>query len=118
MTKTLILALAMIGFMAAGALLLKTGAVGSGWQPVQGGPMLNMRVLAGLGLYVISVSFYIMLLRVVPLNVAQAFAAAQFVVVILASHALLGEEISPARWAGLALIFAGIAIVGWTYDWV
>jgi multidrug transporter EmrE-like cation transporter len=112
-----VFAAGMVCFMAIGALLLKTGAVRSGWQPLPDGPVLNFRVITGLGFYVISVGFYIALLRVVPLNVAQAFAAAQFVLVIVAARVLLGEQIDAVRWAGLGLILAGIFVVGWTHEW-
>jgi drug/metabolite transporter (DMT)-like permease len=47
-----------------------------------------------------------------PLNVAQSFAALQFVAVILASAWFLGEPISGVRWLGIALIIAGILTVG------
>jgi undecaprenyl phosphate-alpha-L-ara4N flippase subunit ArnE len=46
------------------------------------------------------------------LNVAQSFAAFQFVAVILAAWLILGEPISLVRGAGIMLICAGIFLVG------
>ena len=54
------------------------------------------------------------LLRRVPLNLTQAFTAAQFVGVVLAAGLVLGEPISPARWLGIACICFGILLVGLT----
>jgi drug/metabolite transporter (DMT)-like permease len=50
---------------------------------------------------------YTFLLRRVPLNIAQVFAAAQFVGVVIAASLVLGEPISPARWRGIACISFG-----------
>jgi uncharacterized membrane protein len=55
-------------------------------------------------------------LRVPPLNVAQSYAAAQFVAVILASAILLGESIIVMRWLGIILITAGILVVAISRD--
>jgi undecaprenyl phosphate-alpha-L-ara4N flippase subunit ArnE len=58
--------------------------------------------------------FYILVLQWLPLNVAQSFAAAQFIAVILASTWILSEPIGPGQWLGITLIAVGIAIVGWS----
>jgi drug/metabolite transporter (DMT)-like permease len=76
----------------------------------------NWRVASAYASFAVSVLFYTLLLRTVPLNVAQSFTAAQFIAVVLASTVILSEPISTPRWAGIALIAAGIALVGWTYD--
>jgi len=57
---------------------------------------------------------YALLLRRVPLNIAQVFAAAQFVGVVIAAGLVLGEPISPARWFGIGCISFGIVLVGLT----
>ena len=56
--------------------------------------------------------FYSALLRLLPLNVAQSFAALQFVGVIVASRVVLGEDLTWLRFIGIATIVAGILIVG------
>ena len=55
-----------------------------------------------------------MLLRRVPLNLAQVFTSAQFVGVVVAASLVLGEPISAARWLGIACNSLGIALVGLT----
>ena len=58
--------------------------------------------------------FYILILQWLPLNVAQSFAAAQFIAVILASSWFLSEPIEPSQWLGIGLIALGIVVVGWS----
>jgi drug/metabolite transporter (DMT)-like permease len=50
-------------------------------------------------------------LRYVPLNIAANLTAAVHVMVPLACWALLGEKINPLRWAGIALVIAGVYMV-------
>jgi undecaprenyl phosphate-alpha-L-ara4N flippase subunit ArnE len=49
-----------------------------------------------------------------PLNLAVGLASGQFVAVVLAAAVVLGEPISALRWAGMALIAAGIGVIAWT----
>jgi len=112
--KLLVITVLMIGGMVAANLLLKAGAGAPGWRPVEFGPVMNLKVMAGLAAYVLCAGLYIVLLRDLPLNVAQSFLAAQFVAIILASHLVLGEPIDALRWTGIALIAAGIAVVGFS----
>ena len=106
--------LAMITFTVIANLLLKTGAVSG--EPGNGGltHLLNWRVLVGLGSFGLAACFYILVLQWLPLNVAQSFAAGQFIAVILASAWLLSEPIAAGQWTGIALIAIGIAVVGWS----
>ena len=76
--------------------------------------LINYRVVAGLSCFAIAVAIYVFILRRLPLNIAQSFMAAQFVAVILASALVLAESIGAFRWAGITLIAAGIAVVGWS----
>ena len=113
--RTALLIAGMIAFTVIANLLLKTGAVmgreaGGAWWA----QFLNWRIVAGLGSFGMAGLLYTVVLRWLPLNVAQSFTAAQFVVTILASAVVLSEPITAARWIGIALIAAGIAIVGWT----
>lgn len=113
--KTALTVAAMITFTVIANLLLKTGAVsgreagGAWWEQ-----LLDWRIAAAFGSFAVSVFFYTLVLRDVPLNVAQSFTAAQFVAIVLASALVLGEPITGIRWAGMALIACGIAIVGWS----
>jgi drug/metabolite transporter (DMT)-like permease len=113
--RTLLLSAGMIAFTVIANLLLKTGAVmgrdagGVWWLQI-----LNWRILAGFASFGVAALFYTLLLRTVPLNVAQSFTAAQFVAIILASALILGEPIDWVRWGGILLITCGIAIVAWS----
>ncbi len=111
--KMLLAFLAMIGLTVTANLLLKTGAMAGGpGQPIS--HLLNWRVALGLVSFGLAACFYILILQRLPLNVAQSFAAAQFIAVILASAWLLSEPIGFSQWLGISLIAAGIAVVGWS----
>lgn len=113
--KVILVLLAMITFTVIANLLLKTGAVAGGTD----GPitrLVNWRVILGLVSFGTAACFYIIILQWLPLNVAQSFAAAQFVAVILASAILLSEPIGTAQWIGIALIALGIGVVGWSQN--
>lgn len=113
--RTILAVAGMVTFTVIANLLLKTGAVmgreagGEWWEQ-----LLNWRIAAGFGSFAAAALFYTIVLRTVPLNVAQSFTAAQFIAIILASALVLSEPISAARWIGIALIACGIAIVGWS----
>jgi drug/metabolite transporter (DMT)-like permease len=111
--KVLLVFLAMISFTVAANLLLKTGAVAGG-PGQQIGHLLNWRVALGLASFGLAACCYVVVLQWLPLNVAQSFAAAQFIVVILASAWLLSEPIGFSQWLGISLIAIGIAVVGWS----
>lgn len=94
-------------------LLLKIGAM----VPPGGNVFFRTfawQTLTGILIFGCSLLIYMWVLRLIPLNIAQAFAAFQFVGVILASAVLLSEAIPPLRWVGLALISLGILLVGLT----
>lgn len=94
-------------------LLLKAGAAAVPASRVVLG-ILGWQSVAGLALFGVGGLVYAVLLRYVPLNVAQVFTAMQFIGVILASFLVLGEPISALRWAGIALTVVGVAVVGTT----
>ena len=104
---------AMIVLTATANLLLKTGAM----QGTAGGTpwlaLLNWRVFAGVGSFGAAAFVYVLVLRWLPLSVAQSFAAAQFIATVLASVIFLQERISPGQWIGIFLIAFGIATVAW-----
>jgi undecaprenyl phosphate-alpha-L-ara4N flippase subunit ArnE len=66
----------------------------------------------GVGIFATAVIIYSIVLQWMPLNVAQSFAALQFIAVIIASAWFLGEPIPAVRWLGIMLIVAGIIAVG------
>jgi drug/metabolite transporter (DMT)-like permease len=110
--KIVLTFIAMISFTVLANILLKTGATLA--HPGQFQHLLNWRVILGLGSFALAAVFYVLVLQWLPLNVAQSFAAAQFVAVILASALILSEPIGPAQWLGIGLIALGIFVVGWS----
>jgi multidrug transporter EmrE-like cation transporter len=101
----------MIACTVAANLLLKQGAMVPASDRVILG-LLGLQSFAGLAMFGVSGLIYSWVLRSLPLNVAQSFAAAQFVAVIAASALVLAEPITPARWLGILLIALGILLVG------
>ena len=97
-----------------GNLLMKIGTATAPSPALLG--LWSWKTLAGFATFGFSGLVYAWLLKFLPLNVAQSFAAAQFVSIILASAIVLAEPIPPARWIGIALIIFGIVIVGATVD--
>lgn len=101
---------AMIVCTIAANLMLKLGATYAASRPELAAAM-NWRVLVGLGSFGAAGLLYSVVLRWLPLNVAQSLAALQFVGVILASAWVLSEPINRGQWAGIALITCGIIAV-------
>jgi drug/metabolite transporter (DMT)-like permease len=94
-------------------LMLKLGAAVPAAERVVFG-IVGWKSLAGLALFGCAGLLYAILLRWVPLNVAQAFTAAQFVGVVAVASLMLSEPISAVRWVGIVCISCGILLVGLT----
>jgi drug/metabolite transporter (DMT)-like permease len=101
--------LAMIGCCVVANLLMKLGS-GDPRSPLFLG-LLSWRSVFGLGAFGLGGLCYAAALRFLPLNLAQSYAAAQFVAVIVASRLILGEPIPTPRWFGISMIMIGILIV-------
>lgn len=113
--KTLLAVGGMITFTVIANLLLKTGAVmGRGAAGPAWLQLVNWRIGAAFASFAVAALFYTIVLRTVPLNVAQSFTAAQFIANVLAAALVLSEPIGGIRWIGMVLIATGIAVVGWT----
>lgn len=112
--KTFLMFVAMISCTVVANLLLKSGATADEVRQSGLAGLLNWRVVLGLAAFGTAALIYLLLLRWIPLNVAQSFMAAQFIAVILASAVVLSEPIRLGQWVGIALIAAGITVVGWT----
>ena len=103
----------MISLTVSANLMLKLGAgVPQGERFLFG--LLGWKSLAGLALFGCGGILYAILLRRVPLNLAQVFASTQYVGVVAAAGLVLGEPISPIRWLGIVCICLGIVLVGLT----
>ncbi len=113
--RTTLLVIGMVSFTVVANLLLKTaGAMGLAAGLPWWAQLYQWRTLAGFASFAAAAVFYMVVLRSLPLNVAQSFTAAQFLGIIVASALVLGEPIPPGRWVGFALIVAGILVVAWT----
>jgi multidrug transporter EmrE-like cation transporter len=99
----------MIGFTVVANLVMKLGSKDPP-SPVLLG-LISWRTVVGLMIFGAAGLSYALVLRSLPLNVAQSYAAAQFVAVIIASRILLGEPIALTRWIGISLIAVGIIVV-------
>jgi drug/metabolite transporter (DMT)-like permease len=113
--RVIALFIAMISCTVLANLLLKAGAHPSASEPLLFG-QVSWKLIAGLSVFGCAALLYASVLRSVPLNVAQSFASAQFIAVIVASSLVLAEPIPLSRWLGIGLIAAGILVVAATYN--
>jgi undecaprenyl phosphate-alpha-L-ara4N flippase subunit ArnE len=73
--------------------------------------LANGWVLLGVAIYAIEIFVWIRILSLVPLAIAFPIASLNFIAITLASWLWLGERVSPRRWAGTALVTAGVVLV-------
>jgi len=105
---------AMISAAVIGNLLMKVGASAARPDWLLG--LAAWESVAGLSLFALAALCYMLVLKVVPLSVAQCLMAGQFVGVVLGAAVILAEPISPMRWVGIIMIAMGIAVVGLSVD--
>lgn len=74
----------------------------------------QMPILAGLGLYVMSVVIWIVALSRVEVSIAYPMLSLGYVVNAVAAYWLFGEALGPMRCAGIAVILLGVFIVART----
>ena len=91
-------------------LMLKLGAMAPPARRVLLG-MLSWQSVVGLALFGIGGIIYAFVLRALPLHIAQAFAAVQYVAVVMAASLLLSERIAFTSWLGIACIAVGILLI-------
>jgi undecaprenyl phosphate-alpha-L-ara4N flippase subunit ArnE len=90
-----------------GQLCFKRGAAAKhSWHA-----LVDPWVLAGVAVYAIEIVVWIRILSLVPLAVAFPIASLNFLAITLASRLWLGERVSARRWAGAALVTAGVVLV-------
>jgi drug/metabolite transporter (DMT)-like permease len=122
-TKTVVLLVLMVLFGSAGDVLLSKGMKDIGevsdWSPAA---LLRTGVevftsptvwlgIAGLALFFVC---YLLVLSWADFSFVLPASAASYVLVPLLGFLALDEFVSPLRWAGIALIAAGVAFVGLT----
>lgn len=123
--KTVVLALASVFLATAGQLMLKSGMTRVGYigsvrleRPLQvlGEVVRTWQVLLGLTLFALSAVTWLVVVSRIPLSLAYPFAGITYVLLLLFSKFVLREQVPHLRWLGVALIVAGIVLVGRTGD--
>jgi drug/metabolite transporter (DMT)-like permease len=110
--KTLVLILGAVSFSAAGQLCLKSGAqhlAGLGRLEFLVAALRDVRVLSGLGAWAASTVCWLYVLRVAPLSRAYGLTSLTYVLILLASVLVLGEQVRRLHVVGTVLIVIGIA---------
>ena len=97
-------------------LLLKRGAVETahlserwGWTGLSG--LASIYVWVAMVFVIVSLITWLHVLRYIPLSIAFPISQAVHVLVPLGSWIVLGENIIGLRWAGIALVSLGLAVV-------
>ena len=73
--------------------------------------ILNWRLAAGVALYLISTVFYLMALKRGELSILFPMVSLGYVWTLLWSKLFFGEPFTHRKFAGLALIFAGLIVL-------
>jgi len=110
---------ASILFAAAGQVLLKRGVtalgpLGSATRGARGIARRlfgNVPLLAGMAIYFLSAVLWLYGLSRVELSYAYPLLALNMILVTFGARYILKERVSAFRWAGIALIAAGVALV-------
>jgi multidrug transporter EmrE-like cation transporter len=110
--KTMLLVLAAVALSAAGQLFLKSGAVhlaGHGRLGFLLAAFRDLRVLSGLAAWAASTICWLYVLRVAPLSRAYGLTSLTYVLILVASVVLFGEQVRRLHVVGTVLIVVGIA---------
>lgn len=73
-------------------------------------------VWAGLFLFAASASVWLAVLSRASLSFAYPFVSITYVLILLFDRFVLNESVTPARWAGVALIIAGLLLISRTHQ--
>jgi multidrug transporter EmrE-like cation transporter len=121
--KTIALILCSVFLATAGQLLLKTGMTRVGYldgsrlgRPLQlfSEVARTWQVVLGLTLFVLSAVSWLIVMSRVPLSFAYPFVGITYLLLQLFAKFVLHEHVPAVRWFGVALIVAGIIVVGRT----
>ncbi|MBN1544110.1 EamA family transporter [Candidatus Woesearchaeota archaeon] len=72
----------------------------------------NWQFFLGIFIYGIATILSLFALKAGELSVLYPFVALQYVWANMLSKKYLGEKITALKWAGIALIFAGVSLIG------
>ena len=104
-------------FVTAYELLLKVGAretakiAGAGWAWTGLSGLASIYVWFAVPLVILSLLTWLHVLRLIPLSIAFPISQVVHAFVPLGSWLILGESVNRLRWAGIALVLLGLAIV-------
>jgi multidrug transporter EmrE-like cation transporter len=96
---------------ACGALLIKLGSRQFQFRLLK--LIMNLRLVFGAMLYLLSSIPYLLALQGMPVSIAYPLTSATYVWVALLSKKYLKEHIDAWQWTGMALIVGGIILLGW-----
>ena len=111
-SRTLVLILAAVTLSATGQLLLKYGArqlAGLARLDFLTAATRNVHILSGLAAWMAATIFWLFVLRVAPLSRAYGLTSLTYVLVLVASVHVLGEQVRRPHVVGTVLIVLGIA---------
>jgi multidrug transporter EmrE-like cation transporter len=117
MANPIALVLAAVGLGVVGQLLMKNGmnqvgAIDQFGLEIFARMFSNPFVILGFASYGVSSIVYLMALSRLDLSVAYPMVGIGYVLVVLLSWLVLREPVSPLRWLGALLIFAGVWLLG------
>ena len=95
-----------MGLNASGGINFSSGFV---WAYVQ--LFMSPKIIIGTISYTVSIFFWLYALSRVDLSFAYPFLAVSYVLIVLASWLLLGEQVPMLRWAGVLAICFGVLLV-------
>ena len=95
---------------AGGSVLLKLGSTKFSFHPMK--LLCNYQLLFGLFLYAFSALFFVTALRGGELSVLYPIVSFSYVWVSLLCVYFLSEKMNIYKWAGIALIIAGVSLIG------
>ncbi len=120
MNQSLVLILVAVACSVGGQVALKMGmttigAIGGDALAQPGQFVLRMLttppVLMGFGLYVLGAAAWVTVLSRVALSFAYPMLALTYAITPAAAWLVLGEALPAARWAGIAVICAGVVLI-------
>lgn len=120
MLKTLIVMLFAITAGAVGDIFLTQGMKSSGDLSAMGlrqivdtvfKALTNWRLILGTAMQAVYFGLWLAVLSWEDLSVALPLQALSYIVVAFLAQWYLGENVSPTRWAGIGLIFAGVVLI-------
>ena len=102
-------------FVTAAETMLKIGASETrrveGWEWTGLMSLASLWIWGAIVLIILSFICWIYVLKHIPLSVAFPLSNVVHVLVPLSCWMFLGEQISPRRWCGIAILIIGLAIV-------